>query len=341
MLSRIAENIYWMARYLERAESTARLVKAANRLFLDMPKHIISLSGGWEQLPIITGSEEVFQKQNKQADRVSVLSFLLDDHDNPGSIRASLAAAKINLRITRGVFPSRIWQYLSHMSAQMENPDPKDDLVSRFDAVIQQCEKITGLLMGSMSKDVALDFFQLGRNLEQADMLTRILDVRGVQLMRTSGDALLSSFENSQWRMVLTAVNGLQMYRQSVSPRVNAEPTLEFLLRHNRFPRSVRYCLLNMDSCLVDLARSASVRQHIRQLEEKLFAVDYSELVADSLHNYLDHLQKELAKLHNTIHTTYFDIAVQLPSQQQTQTSFRMNHKQNPTTTMTNQFSIA
>ncbi|MBF0189174.1 MAG: alpha-E domain-containing protein [Magnetococcales bacterium] len=322
MLSRVAEHIYWLARHLDRVENTARLFKATEHLLLDMPEDIIHRSGGWEQLAAIIGISPPSDSAQRPLTREGMIHYFVNapsEHmetplDNPGSLAFLVENARNNLRVIRGVFPTRTWTYVEQLRTLVDSFNEESAVENRstemFEAVIQQCEKINGMLCSSMSHDLAYDFYRMGQNIERADMLTRILDVRGVRLFDLSDDPLHQPFENSQWRMVIRAVNGLQMYRQSVSPRIQGPQVLRFILQNTRFPRALRHCILVMEGCIKDMAYSAPIRTHLRRLEEKLFSVDLEQMQSDSLHRFLDDLQTMLAALHDTIQTTYFRAAV-------------------------------
>lgn len=187
MLSRVAHNIYWMARYLERAEDTARIINVNTNLLLDLPR---SMTFGWLPLIFIVGAEKQFfeKEPNRLADEITVVKFLIGDVDNPGSILRSLAAARENLRTTRDVTPQEAWEMINglYIFARDHLPTRR----GRFEflrRIIHGAQQINGLLAGSMSRTAAYDFVKLGRFLERADMTTRILDVRSANLLPRPG----------------------------------------------------------------------------------------------------------------------------------------------------------
>ncbi|TVR61952.1 MAG: alpha-E domain-containing protein, partial [Candidatus Competibacteraceae bacterium] len=187
MLSRVAQNIYWMARQIERAEDTARLINVNSNLLLDLPRNT---TFGWLPLIFIVGAEKLFFEKdpNRLADQSNVVRFLISDRDHPSSIISSLAAARENLRTTRDTVPPEAWEQINGLYIYARDHVPSRR--GRFEflrRVIQGAQQINGLLAGAMSRTAAYDFVRLGRYLERADMTTRILDVRSANLLARAG----------------------------------------------------------------------------------------------------------------------------------------------------------
>ncbi|WP_312914369.1 alpha-E domain-containing protein [Candidatus Competibacter phosphatis] len=183
MLSRVAQNIYWMARQIERAEDTARIINVNSNLLLDLPRNT---TFGWLPLIFIVGAEKLFFEKdpNRLADETAVVKFLISDRDNPGSIISSLAAARENLRTTRDTVPQDAWEQVNGLYIYARDHVPTRR--GRFEfmrRVIHGAQQINGMLSGAMSRTAAYDFVRLGRYLERADMTTRILDVRSANLL--------------------------------------------------------------------------------------------------------------------------------------------------------------
>lgn len=308
MLSRVAENLYWMARYIERAEDTARLVSVNSHLLLDLP-HQTAL--GWSTLIDITGSDELFDERFDQRNEKNVLHFLCAERDNPGSILASLAGARENLRTTRDVVSREIWEQVNELYLEVRDqqesgltPRRRDNFLKR---VIRGCQTITGLIEGTLSYTSARCFIELGRNLERADMTTRILDVRSGNLLPKDPEEL-RPFENLQWMSVLKSLTGYQMYRQQVRLRVRGPDVLRFLLQNQHFPRAVARSLEALSWELQSLPRhdralaaAALVRADVLEADMKALARS-----PDDLHAFVDELQIGFNNLHDAIATTYF-----------------------------------
>jgi uncharacterized alpha-E superfamily protein len=308
MLSRVAENIYWLARYLERAEDTARLISVNSHLLLDFPK---ATNLGWSSLVTITGSEEIFDQHYLQRDESSVLAFLCGDRRYTGSIISSLAAARENLRTTRDVMPRRIWEEVNQLymtiSKQVEagvTPRNRDQFLER---VIRSCESVNGMIEGTLSFTQVRTFLMLGRLVERADMTTRIIDVRSANLLPRSPEEL-TPFETLQWMSVLKSLTGFQMYRQHVRLRVRGPDVLRFLLQDEQFPRAVACSLRLLIAEIQALPACQTAVQAAEHCLQHLMQADVATLAAepDLLHAYIDEIQIDLNELHQAIVDSWF-----------------------------------
>ncbi|RAU18196.1 alpha-E domain-containing protein [Nitrincola tibetensis] len=310
MLSRVAESVYWMARYLERAEDTARLISVNSHLLLDFPK---ATRLGWSSLVTITSSDEVFDKYYTERDEESVLSFFCGDRRYSGSIVSSLAAARENLRTTRDVMPQRIWEEVNQLflaiSHQVEagiTPRNRDAFLNR---VIRSCETVNGMIEGTLSYTQVRTFLQLGRSIERADMTTRIIDVRSENLLPRTPEEM-TPFETLQWVSVLKSLTGFQMYRQHVRLRVRGPDVLRFLLQDVRFPRAVACTLTQVCAELSQLpghvralAAAQNCLAHITSADIPLLSSE-----PDQLHQYIDQLQIDFLDLHDAVVDTWFTL---------------------------------
>lgn len=305
MLSRVAERVYWTARYLERAENTARLVGVYANLLLDLPK---GYTVGWHTLIGITGSEQPFGEHHEQADERNVVRFLLTDPANPSSVLSALAGARENVRTTRDLFPAEVWEAVNelHLFARHHaqggiNRNQRHEYLSH---IVDGCQQLTGQLAGTMSHDDAYDFVRLGRDLERADMTTRILDV-GVATLQEQDDTaapLLSTL----WINVLRSLSAYQMYRRHVRASVNGRDVATFLLRDAQFPRAVRYCVDELETALARLPRGETPLRAIARISRLLTETDPKAIDREQLHHFIDDLQLELGQLHAAIAQTWF-----------------------------------
>ncbi len=306
MLSRVAERLYWMGRYLERAEDTARIINVNTNLLLDLPK---GTTFGWEPLIFIIGAEEVFYRHYRAADEHAVVRFMLADRDNPSSVLSSLHCARENLRTTRDIVPRDAWEKLNHLyqytEEQVEHAIARRSRYPFLTHIIDGCQLITGLLSGTMSHDHAYDFMRIGRNLDRADMSTRLIDVRSANLLpKHTGD--LTPFETIQWMSVLKSLSAYQMYRRYVHVRVTGPEVLRFLLQDPRFPRAVYHCLEEVQQSLNDLPRNEVPRRHVIRLRRQVAEAGVQDLIHEGLHEFIDRLQIALGRLHESIRATYF-----------------------------------
>jgi len=306
MLSRVASNIYWMARYIERAENTARLINVNTHLLLDLPRRVRL---GWEPIVDITSSRDYFYSLYDDADERSVIRFMVMDLNNNSSILSMLSMARENARAVRDIIPREAWEQINelYMRAKKDAPGVLTQR-HRYDymrSIILGAQTITGLLAGTMTHDEGYDFLRMGRNLERADMTTRIIDVRSAALLPDMSEDM-TTFENLQWMSVLKSLTAYQMYRREMRLQISRPDVLKFLLQEDRFPRAFNHALNEAKSCLFDLPANDKPLQLIARLERKLMRAKPQALKQDKLHDFIDELQIGLIDINNCISEVYF-----------------------------------
>lgn len=308
MLSRVAENLYWLARYIERAENTARMVSVNGHLQLDLPARART---GWEPLIAITGSAPLFRMLYRAPSEKNVVAFLVSDERNPASIIGCLRNARENARTMRDIMPRESWEQISSLHSSAARHIRKDELLPDRDrylrSIITGAQTITGLLAGTMSQDIGFDFLRLGRNLERTDMTSRIIDVRSADLLSDQGGGL-RPFETIQWMSVLKSLSGYQMYRQHVDQSVRRIYVLEFLLKDEDFPRAIFHCLGETERCLGRLPRKRKAVDIIRRMRKAVSEADLETLEQSNLNRFIDGLQIMMGELHDCIAETYFRV---------------------------------
>ncbi len=313
MLARVAENLYWMARYLERAENTARLINSTTNLLLDLP-HGASL--GWNNLIAVAGLDDLFMQNYPDAHEDAVMRFLIDDKSNPSSIISCVQYARENTRTMREVLPAEMWERINSLYLYVKANSATACLSRRdrymvLNNIIEQRHAIVGLFSGTMAYDFAYHLIKLGRNIERADMTTRILDlISAVELPKsTAADnnpEMLEALLEPLWVNTLNAMSAYQAYRRLVSMHVHSEAVLKFLIADTRFPRSVEHCLSEIESCFRLMPRSQRLRQSTAQLRHKIQQHHAYDLSSLALHEYLDLLQADLGAIHNELTEQYF-----------------------------------
>jgi len=317
MLSRVAENLYWMARYVERAENTARLISVNTNLLLDLPRGI---APGWVPLVDIMGLNGDFDERYKEPGERQVLKFLIGDRKNSGSILSSLRAARENCRTVRDTLPREIWEELNEMYLYADE-NLNAGLTKRgrheyLQRIIRGSQLFIGILSSTQNRDESFDFLRIGRNLERADMTTRIVDVRSADLLpRDVSD--LRPFDTIQWVSVLHSLSAYQMYRRHLQTHVRREAVLLFLFKDTRFPRAFRHCLDAIEECLGNLKNNREPLRRLRAMVRKVDRTRVESLDQATLHGYIDDLQGSLIDLHNALVATYFPQA--MVAQQQSQ----------------------
>ena len=336
MLARVVENVYWLSRYLERAENTARIIGVNTHLLLDLPGGI---APGWLPLVDISGNRAEFDQQHgakASGSERDVVHFLIADKANPGSICSSLHSARENARTLREILPTEAWellnQFFSEFSANLVTGISKRARFEFLKRIVITLQTIAGMLEGTMNRNDAHRFMLLGRNLERADMTSRIVDVRSAQLLPAETPEL-RPFETVQWMSVLKSLSGYQMYRLKVRARVRRADVLEFLLRDGEFPRSCQFCLEQLETALAPLPRGEAVMEALESAVKFLERAPLASLDQPALHELIDRIQLHISSVHNVIAGTWFPshdvtgarlVPSQLQSQRQTSMSFAL-----------------
>lgn len=317
MLSRVAERIYWLGRYLERIENTARLVGVYGNVLLDLPR---PAKLKWDTLIAITGSGAAFAERHARADERSVVRFYLADRANPISVASSADNARENARTVREITPSSIWEGINDLHIYLQ--DNIDSAVARrgrdafLRRVIESCQYLVGCMAGSMSRDAAYHFLRAGRYLERADMTSRIVDVGTANVFpweasgREEGAAVRDSdpYESMLWMSVLRSLNALQMYRRQVPERICAEQVVAFLLQDQGFPRAIANCLDALQSCLRNLPGNKAAVAMVAAAIERLAKADIATLLQQQgMFEFIDHMQIEFNEMHAVIRASWFE----------------------------------
>jgi uncharacterized alpha-E superfamily protein len=328
-LSKTAERIYWLGRYLERAECTARLINVNAMLMIDLPR---GLSLGWRPLVDITGNVALFDALYDEASERNVVRFLTSDPRNGGSLLSSLHSARENARTVREIMPRVSFEYVNDLYlATKQGLSGTPSRARRGDMlgdIMRRTQQIDGLLSGSMLHDANWSFLRLGHFLERADMTSRIVDVRATTVLTTP--ELLEPYRQVQWRSILRSLHAWQNYQISVQEPLQQALALDFLLHNEDLPRSLRYCIEGIRRSLRRLPRNAKPLARCNLIVRRLAEIDANRLSDDALHVFIDEWQLMLAELHDLIGDTYFharlrvrrrtDDAVQVQTQTQAET---------------------
>lgn len=306
MLSRVASNIYWLGRYLERAENTARIMNVNSNLLLDLPKDIRL---GWEPILDILSSKESFNQYHQTTTESNIAHFIIADKKNPSSIINSLYCARENARTIREIIPRESWEQIN--SLYLLAKDGQDNALNRrhrysyLNKIIINNQTITGILAGTMTHDEGYEFLRLGRNLERADMTTRIIDVRSASLLPDIEERQ-SPFENIQWMSVLKSLTGYQMYRREVRLRIKRQDVIRFLFLNVKFPRALNHTLHQVEDCLKDLPNGDNAIKAVAFVRNKLESSHPEQLGQEELHSFIDEIQLGLNLIHDKASETYF-----------------------------------
>lgn len=304
LLSRTADNLYWGARYLERADGTARVVRTFTEVLLDMP---VGVASSWEPLLAVVGNRAMFDASHSRANESDVVRFLVADAANPGSVVSSVAAARENLRTTREVVPREAWQTVNdlHLFVGRE-PEAGVDRRTRgrfLDRVISEHQRLDGVLAGAMLRDEAYELWRLGEAVERADMTTRVLGVRAAALLAAPDAA--DDYDEVQWMGVLRSLTALQMYQRSTRGPIDGHSVVSFLLFDSQFPRSVAGCLETMRAALSRLPHADRTMPSADAVQRLLAGLRADAGDGAALDAAMDEVQLALAGLNDAVFAAF------------------------------------
>lgn len=320
MLSRVAESIYWMSRYVERAENVARFIDVNLNMMLDSS----GTDQQWWPLVNTTGDHEDFEKRYGAATQESVIRFLTFDRENPNSMISCLRAARENARSVREIISSEMWLQLNKFFLKVNDAaasgrgmeSPHDF----YTDVKLSSHLFTGITDATMTHGEAWHFCRLGRKLERADKTSRILDVKYFILLRSVAD-VGTPMDDTQWAAVLRSASAFEMYRKRQG-RISPKGIVQFLLLDQEFPRAIRFCLNAARDSLHAISGTphGSFRNNaeklVGQLCSDLAYAHVDEIVTSGLHEYLDDLQDRMNLVGSGIFDTFFAKRVPAPGKQ-------------------------
>ncbi|MFT7286623.1 MAG: putative alpha-E superfamily protein [Halieaceae bacterium] len=305
MLSRVAQRVYWMARYIERAEDTARLVASYNHLVMDIPR---GSQPGWDILMRILEADTVFEDWFRVRNEQNVLRMLIGEAEAPCSIPFAVHAARENVRTTRDVLPDEVWELVNEF--YLYTRDAADKSVGRrsrqefLEQVVQRAQVVNGVLRSTLCRDHTYRFIMIGQLLERADMTTRIIDVGASDFLDKEGTP--HAIEHLLWGTLLKSLSALGAYRRMIGPQVEKNAAVDFVFTEQTFPRSVGFCVREIRQLLGPLSNKQLALRVTERARRKLRGFEALNFEQAELHDYIDDLQKIISDLHQAIDETWF-----------------------------------
>lgn len=310
MLSRVAESIYWMCRYIERAENVARVVNVNWHLTLDA-----SSEPQWGPLISIMADEEYFKERYESVTQANVMRFLACDRTYPNSIYNCLRQARENARSIREIIPSEIWEHVNIFYQQVEAATQSSDILQSphefLGMVVKGSNEFIGRSYTTMMHDEGWHFSRAARMLERADKTSRILDVKYFYLLPKIDD-VGSSLDNIQWSALLRSASALTAYRQHYGP-ITPPNVVDLLLLGYGFPRSVKYCVDRLQISIAYISGSPpglytnDAERCCDRLRSKLACARVEDIIDLGLHEFVDSLQVQLNDVGDAIQKQFFD----------------------------------
>jgi len=309
MLSRVANSIYWMSRYVERAENIARFIDVTLQVILDQPA---DTGEQWEPLVRTTGDEEYFLKHYGQFNAANVLRFLSFDRSYTNSILTCLQNARENARTVREAISSESWEQLNayyHFVKEASASSNASADPEFYDRVRQHSQLFSGILDATMTRGTGWHFANIGSLIERADKTSRILDVKYFTLLRNVHD-IDTTFDDLLWSAVLRSVSGFEMFRKR-HHALTVHRVVDFLILDAKFPRTLLYCLEQMLHSLNRIASAVPSEQNqaiigTKNLIRLLRSLDANTIIDTGMHEFIDSFQSQLNYIGQSINETFF-----------------------------------
>lgn len=312
MLSRVAESIYWMSRYIERAENVARFIDVNQSLTLSSQA---DFTPQWAPLIFTTGDEALFEElyDTDRYDQRHVFQFLTFDSRNPNSILSCLTKARENARCVRENLTTAMWEEINKFFLHIRGAAARPVLTQPFDFlndIKRSSHLIWGVTDATMSQGEGWHFSRIGRFLERADKTSRILDVKYFILLPNPKD-VGTPMDAVQWGALLESTSALQMYRK-FHGRIIPKSVADFLILDRLFPRSMHHCIIRVEESLhavtgtTEGGFSNPAEKLVGRLKAELDFTHIDDVIAKGMHQFIDHFQVHLNQVGEAIHNSFF-----------------------------------
>jgi uncharacterized alpha-E superfamily protein len=333
MLSRVADALFWLSRYTERAENNARMADVNLQLMLDAQLVNSQNNQHWESIIFTLEDNELFKKHYPEMTKDSVVEFVTFDRRNPNSIYSCLALARENARTVREQISVEMWEQINRMFLLFRSGDAKRMFqVSTYDFfkwILEGSQLFQGVTDATMSHDEGWEFIEVGKYLERADRTSRILDIK-YHILLPTGEQIGGNVDTIQWMAVLKSCSALEPYRKHYRGQVAPWKVVEFLVKNLTFPRSVIFCVNSVDESLHKITGDDrgdfNYRVEAERLSGKLLAdlsyITIEEVFQFGLHQYLDRMQLRLIEISKAIYAEFcewLDVDENVTSQVQEQ----------------------
>ncbi len=309
MLGKTAGGLYWMFRYLERSENTARLIEAGFRIALTRPE---SADEEWGSVLDTISVRTTYQDARGEINGAGVVDFLLRDGANPASVMSAIKLARDNARLVRIALTREVWEATNEcwitLSRALARPVPERDLPNVLTLIRQQSAQVRGALHGTMLRNDIYDFARIGTFIERADNSARILDVKYYVLLPSLAQ-IGSSLDNVQWETILRSVAGQRAFRFLYGGDISPRAIAEFLILDGRMPRSLAFCgrkiADNLGYLELDYGKRLPCHERIDRIQGLLTGTRINAVFDRGLHEFLLDFLSDIAGLGTQIETDY------------------------------------
>jgi len=316
MLSRIAESLFWLARYIERAEDTARILDVNYQMLLEQSQDSYHLR--WEPLIVMAGEEQLFRRLYSEVNAENVFEFLAFRQDNPGSIVQCIAKARENARTIRDRISREMWEDINGLYHMVSRFHPREEIVAgphRFcDKIKFGTHRFHGVTDATSPHDEGWQFLRIGWSLERAEMTSRLVDVQYQNLL----DELptVGAPDNHQWMAVLRSVGAFEAYHRQYHSSIEPEKVAGMLILNSQHPRSIRFSTTEVQSGLRAISGTGpgsyanEAERLAGKVVERLSYDRIEEIFKQGLHSYLHELSQMFGLMGRDIARNYFYYAV-------------------------------
>ena len=310
LLSRVADSIYWLGRYIERAENVARFIDVNLNLQLDLP---LERAYQWQPIIETSGDTKSFKARFGEATEQNVIQFLTFDPENSNSIFSCLRSARENARSVRETISSEMWEQVNslYLQAQLQRTTPQyEALPEMLRGIRLGCHMFEGITDSTMSHNEAWNFLRLGRMMERADKTSRILDVKYFILLPNSVN-VGTPYDDLHWSAVLKSVSGFEFYRK-LHGRIAPRDIVDFLVMDREFPRAIHHCIRAAGESLRAITGTPSDSSRyqseslVNSLENELRDTSVDRVLDNGLHEYLDGLQTRMNAVDDSLLQDFF-----------------------------------
>ena len=315
MLSRVADACFWLSRYMERAEANSRIMDVNIQLLLDAEDQTdATAQRHWEPILSTLEDKELFGELHDGIAGDAVMDFVTFEKTNPNSILCCVTDARENARMVREQISSEMWEQLNRLYLHLHSPTARatfaESPIDFYRSLVDSLHSFQGITDATMTHGEGWQFLQAGKFLERADSTSRVLDIK-YHILLPMGEQVGGTVDITQWMAVLRSCSAMEAFLKISHGQVTSWGVAEFLVLHDRFPRSLRFCADRLDIALHSI--SGCERSHFSSEAERLSGMlrsnlDYTTvetLFAAGLHQYLDQTQLRLIEISDALVKTY------------------------------------
>jgi uncharacterized alpha-E superfamily protein len=315
MLSRVADSLFWLARYMERVENNARILDVNLQVTLDSDEAGSDAeTRAWRPIVMTLEDQTRFNATHPAINADSVCTFVTFDKENPNSICSSVAAARENARTVREYISSEMWERINALYLWLKRVEARDlagcSGISFYRQLVDMCHQFHGTTEQTLTHGEGWDFLQVGKYLERADNASRLLDLK-YHILLPHGEEVGGNVDTVQWQAVLRSCSAFEAFRKIYRGQVTPWTVAEFIVLNEKFPRSIRFCVDALDESIHRISNCdrAHYSNEAERLSGRLCAeMNYTtigEVFRQGLHEYLDNIQGRLIEIGSAMHRQY------------------------------------